>query len=121
MSKATKKNNARAKLFVNAHIVDPSQGLDGPGVVLVKKGKIAEIGSTIDRDKLPKSIKTIDCNGHVLAPGLVDMRVFGGEPGAEHRETIGSLGKAAAAGSHSGRASSSPPHGYPWLILTLST
>ena len=98
MSKATKKNNARAKLFVNAHIVDPSQGLDGPGVVLVKKGKIAEIGSTIDRDKLPKSIKTIDCNGHVLAPGLVDMRVFGGEPGAEHRETIGSLGKAAAAG-----------------------
>ncbi|MEX2318969.1 MAG: dihydroorotase, partial [Bauldia sp.] len=39
-----------------------------------------------------------DCKGAVVAPGLVDMRVFVGEPGAEHRETFASAGQAAAAG-----------------------
>jgi dihydroorotase len=34
----------------------------------------------------------------VVAPGLVDMRVFVGEPGAEHRETFASASQAAAAG-----------------------
>ena len=33
-----------------------------------------------------------------MAPGLVDMRVFVGEPGGEHRETFASAGEAAAAG-----------------------
>ena len=40
----------------------------------------------------------VDCRGAIVAPGLVDMRVFVGEPGAEHRETFASAGQAAAAG-----------------------
>ncbi|MCR2735677.1 hypothetical protein NSP45_24890, partial [Salmonella enterica] len=40
----------------------------------------------------------IDLNGNVLIPGLVDSRVFIGEPGTEHRETIASASQAAAAG-----------------------
>jgi dihydroorotase len=40
----------------------------------------------------------VDCKGAIVAPGLVDMRVFVGEPGAEHRETFASAGRAAAAG-----------------------
>ena len=42
--------------------------------------------------------ETIDCGGLVLAPGLIDMRVFTGEPGSEHRETLQSASDAAAAG-----------------------
>ena len=40
----------------------------------------------------------IDCAGHVLAPGLIDMLVFSGEPGHEHRETLSTTSRAAAAG-----------------------
>ena len=40
----------------------------------------------------------IDCKGHVLCPGLVDMQVFTGEPGQEHRETLKTASHAAAAG-----------------------
>jgi dihydroorotase len=40
----------------------------------------------------------VECAGKAVLPGLVDARVFVGEPGAEHRETIASAGRAAAAG-----------------------
>src|SRR6202012_5029075 len=40
----------------------------------------------------------IDCRDLVLAPGLIDCRVFTGEPGSEHRETLASASEAAAAG-----------------------
>ena len=42
--------------------------------------------------------EVIECGGQVLAPGLIDMRAFIGEPGAEHRETLRSASEAAAAG-----------------------
>ena len=40
----------------------------------------------------------VDCQGHIVAPGLIDMQVFTGEPGAEHRETLHTASRAAAAG-----------------------
>ena len=46
----------------------------------------------------PAGAEVVDCRGAIVAPGLVDMRVFVGEPGAEHRETFASAGQAAAAG-----------------------
>ncbi len=42
--------------------------------------------------------RVIDCKGHVLCPGLIDMQVFTGEPGQEHRETLKTASQAAAAG-----------------------
>jgi dihydroorotase len=39
-----------------------------------------------------------DCKGLVLLPGIIDMRVFTGEPGNEHRETLATASEAAAAG-----------------------
>lgn len=88
----------RERLFVNARIIDPESGLDTHGDVLVLKGKIRKIGKDLPRDGSAKDFKIIDCGGHVLAPGLIDARVFVGEPGGEHRETIKSASKAAAAG-----------------------
>ncbi len=46
----------------------------------------------------PEGATVVDCGGHVLAPGLIDMRAFVGEPGAEHRETLKSASEAAVAG-----------------------
>ena len=88
----------RQRLFVNARVVDPSQDLDIHGDVLVTKGLVEAVGKSLPRETLKKSCKIIDCHGLVLAPGLVDARVFIGEPGGEHRETIKSASRAAASG-----------------------
>lgn len=88
----------KQRLFVNARVIDPAQDLDIHGDVLVNRGKIAAIGKSLPRDKLKSTCKIVDCGGMVLAPGLVDSRVFIGEPGGEHRETIKSASRAAASG-----------------------
>lgn len=88
----------RQQLFTNARIIDPASGTDAPGEVLVERGAIREIGERIDREGIDDYARVIDCEGHCLAPGLVDSRVFVGEPGAEHRETLASASRAAAAG-----------------------
>ena len=98
MKKSLSKKPPAERLFVNARIMDPDQGLDMHGDVLVRKGKIAKVGKSISRDNLKKSTKIIDCKNLILTPGLVDCRVFIGEPGGEHRETIKSASKAAASG-----------------------
>lgn len=84
-------------LIENARVVDPASGTDALGAVLVENGVIADvaIGSPIG---VPEGAEVINANGLVLAPGLIDMRVFTGEPGKEYRETLQSAGDAAAAG-----------------------
>jgi len=84
--------------IVNARIVDPASSFDGTGAVLLEGGIIADIGPRLFNDGKPAGAEVIDAHGHVLAPGLIDMRVFTGEPGTEHRETLKSAGDAAAAG-----------------------
>ena len=82
-------------LFVNVRLLDPASGLDAPGELLVRDGVIAECGAGLGR---PDGVATLDGQGVVLCPGLVDMRVDLGEPGGEHRETVASAALAAAAG-----------------------
>jgi len=84
--------------FVNARLIDPATKLDAKGGVLVENGKIADIGPRLFGDADRSDPEVIDCKGLVLAPGLIDMRVFTGEPGSEHRETLESASRAAAAG-----------------------
>jgi len=81
--------------LVNGRIVDPSQDMDAIGAVLIENDRIAAIGPGI---AIPDDSETVDCTGRAITPGLVDARVFVGEPGAEHRETIASASAAAAAG-----------------------
>lgn len=83
--------------FINARLIDPASGLDTTGALLVEDGRIADFGPKLFAGTKP-DCETIDCGGKVLAPGLVDMRVFTGEPGSEHRETLQSASDAAAAG-----------------------
>lgn len=85
-------------VFQNARIVDPSRGVDEIGTVVVEGRKIAAAGKTALNQGAPEGATIVDCTGKAILPGLVDSRVFIGEPGAEHRETIASAGMAAAAG-----------------------
>ena len=81
--------------FINARVLDPASGLDASGGVIVEDAVIAEVGAKVTA---PKSAEVIDCSGQCLAPGLIDMRAFVGEPGFDHKETFASAGAAAAAG-----------------------
>jgi dihydroorotase len=87
-----------ATVFQNARIVDPSRGIDESGTVIVDGKKIAAAGANARNQGVPDGAAVVDCAGMAIIPGLVDGRVFIGEPGAEHRETIASASLAAAAG-----------------------
>ncbi|MBA89475.1 MAG: dihydroorotase [Phyllobacteriaceae bacterium] len=87
-----------ATLLHGARIVDPSRGLDATGSVLIRDGLIAAAGPDALNQGAPEGAAVIDCAGRTIIPGLVDGRVFVGEPGGEHRETIASASQAAAAG-----------------------
>lgn len=82
----------------NVRIIDPSRGLDEDGAIIVKDGIIAEAGRSALNQGIPEGAVRRDCRGLVATPGLIDARTFTGEPGGEHRETIASAGRAAAAG-----------------------
>jgi dihydroorotase len=84
--------------FRNARLIDPATGLDAKGGLLVENGKIADIGPRLFNDAEKNDPEIMDCRGLILAPGLIDCRVFTGEPGSEHRETLQSASEAAAAG-----------------------
>jgi dihydroorotase len=91
-------SDRRPILLANARIVDPARDLDFPGDLLIADGVIREAKRGIHAAGVPEGTEAIDCRGKVVAPGLVDMRAFIGEPGAGHRETLASASHAAAAG-----------------------
>ena len=84
--------------FLNARLVDPESGYDGPGALVVTDGVIADVVRRPTLENLSKDVRVIDCAGAMLCPGLVDLRVKTGEPGAEPKETLKSASRAAAAG-----------------------
>ncbi len=88
----------RPILLANARIIDPSRDLDIPGDVLIADGVIREAKKGIGAAGVPEGTDVIDCRGKLVAPGLIDMRAFIGEPGAGYRETFASASQAAAAG-----------------------
>jgi dihydroorotase len=81
----------------NARIVDPASGRDFIGALLVDGTTIMDLAEGA-APGTPEGAVRIDASGQVLAPGLIDMRVFTGEPGWEYRETLASASEAAAAG-----------------------
>jgi len=88
----------RPLALLNARLIDPAAGTETRGGLLMIDGVIADLGGAVTRDSVPADAEIIDCAGDMVAPGLIDMRAFVGEPGAEHRETMASASAAAAAG-----------------------
>jgi dihydroorotase len=84
--------------LLNARLLDPATGTETRGGLLIRDGVIADLGAGVTRDAVDSETDLLDCRGNIVAPGLIDMRVFVGEPGAEHRETIATASAAAVAG-----------------------
>jgi dihydroorotase len=91
-------SDRRPILLTNARIIDPSRDLDFDGDLLIADGVIRDAKRGIGAAGVPEGTEVVDCRGKVAAPGLIDMRAFVGEPGAEYRETFASASQAAAAG-----------------------
>ena len=84
----------RPTLIKNAKLIDPTKDKVSDGAILFAD-KILDVGAV---SSAPEGAEIIDASGAHVAPGLIDMRVVIGEPGAEHKETFKSAGRAAAAG-----------------------
>jgi dihydroorotase len=83
--------------ITNARLLDPYSDHDGPGAVRIEDGRIAEVvrsAGFVPSD----DFEVMDADGLCLAPGLIDIRVKTGEPGAEPKETLKSAALSAAAG-----------------------
>ncbi len=89
----------KEKLIINARIIDPSQNLDElGGIIIDSKGKIKEIVKKSKKINNTKSFEIIDAKKNIVIPGIVDMKVFVGEPGFEYKENFRTLSQAALAG-----------------------
>ena len=82
-------------LLRNARLIDPENG-ERSGTVVIEGGRISQI--IPDGNTLPNSMRSIDCGGKCLAPGIVDVGVKVCEPGERHKESFRTAGEAAAAG-----------------------
>jgi len=85
----------RAILIQGGRVIDPTQKLDDRRDVLLMKGEVAEIGKKV---KGPDDALVIEASGKIVCPGFIDLHVHLREPGGEHKETIASGARAAAAG-----------------------
>ncbi len=81
-------------LYKNARIVDPESGYDKLGTLLTIGDKIADFGENISA----ADAEIIDCKGHVLAPGLIDIQVHFRDPGQSHKEDLTTGSASAVAG-----------------------
>jgi dihydroorotase len=81
-------------LFKGARLVDPASGHDGPSDVVIEDEEVLEVGQGLGT----AGAEILDCDGLILAPGLVDLHTHLREPGFEHKETVETGSRAAAAG-----------------------
>ena len=89
----------KKKYFINANIIDPHNSLNEiGGIIIGENGKIEAVGKKVNTNNIPSREKVIDLNGKYLFPGIVDMRVFVGEPGYEYKENFRTLSEAALSG-----------------------
>ena len=89
----------KKKYFLNANIIDPGNSLDEIGGLIVNEsGKIEAVGKKVNKNNIPSREKYIDLKEKYIFPGLVDMRVFVGEPGYEYKENFRTLSNAALSG-----------------------
>ncbi len=89
----------KKKYFINANIVDPYNSLNEiGGLIVAENGKIEAVGKKVNVNNIPSREKIIDLKEKYIFPGLVDMRVFVGEPGFEYKENFKTLSNAALSG-----------------------
>ncbi len=89
----------KKKYFLNANIVDPKNSMEELGGLIVgENGKIEAVGKKVNTSNIPSREKFVDLKRKYIFPGIVDMRVFVGEPGYEYKENFKTLSKASLSG-----------------------
>jgi len=89
----------KEKYLINARIIDPKNQMDEIGGLIIDiNGKIKAVGKKVANENLPTGAEKIDLKRQILIPGIVDMRVFVGEPGYEYKENFRTLSNAALSG-----------------------
>ncbi|MBI4297788.1 MAG: dihydroorotase [Chloroflexi bacterium] len=86
-----------ALLIRGGHLIDPSQGLDAPGDILLAEGKVAWVGKPGEPPP-QKPAQILPAKGLVVCPGFIDLHCHLREPGFEEKETIATGTLAAARG-----------------------
>lgn len=87
-------------LLQGGRTIDPASGLDGRADLLLRDGRIAAISTRpgqLSHELGPSDLR-IDCDGLIVAPGLIDPHVHLREPGSEAKETIRTGAASAVAG-----------------------
>ena len=89
----------KKQYFINANIIDPYNSIsEVGGLIIGEDGKIEAVGKKVNTNNIPSREKIIDLKGKYIFPGIVDMRVFVGEPGYEYKENFRTLSEAALSG-----------------------
>ena len=89
----------KEKYLINARIIDPKNDMDEiGGLIIDSKGLIKAVGKKVSNGNIPSKVDKIDLKKQILIPGIVDMRVFVGEPGYEYKENFRTLSGAALSG-----------------------
>ncbi|MFG0256721.1 MAG: dihydroorotase [Phycisphaerales bacterium JB043] len=106
-------------LLKTARVLDPASSRDAPGDILIKDSRVDAVAPSIEA----RADETIDCSGLLVTPGLIDPHVHLREPGQEHKETIATGTRAAAAGGFTtvvAMPNTSPPTDTPervrWVL-----
>lgn len=105
--------------IINARLIDPASGRDGPGDLFIDRGRIAALDGEA---RAAQAERTIDAGGLVVAPGIVDLSARLREPGEEYKATLESEMEAAVAGGVTSLAcppDTDPPLDEPGLIDML--
>jgi len=89
----------KKKYFLNGNILDPHNSIEEMGGLIISEdGKIEAIGKKVNKNNIPSREKFVDLKEKHMFPGIVDMRVFVGEPGFEYKENFKTLSNAALTG-----------------------
>ena len=89
----------KKQYFINGNIIDPHNSINEiGGLIIGDKGQIEAVGKKVNTNNIPSREKVIDLKEKYIFPGLVDMRVFVGEPGFEYKENFRTLSNAALSG-----------------------
>ena len=89
----------KKQYLLNANIIDPHNSINEVGGLIIgENGTVEAVGKKVNRNNIPSREKTIDLQGKHIFPGLIDMRVFVGEPGYEYKENFRTLSNAALSG-----------------------
>jgi len=113
-------------LIQGGHIIDPGQGIDEIGSLLIVEGRISRLGGGEITLPLP-DYDILYADRLIVCPGFIDLHCHLRQPGFDEKETIATGTRAAARGGFTTiccMPNTEPPldntrHGKGWFVSCL--